>query len=122
MNGLLKTALAGILVVFVVLFVTTTFVPPPAAEYEQAKQYFTVDEIATGLQFAFERRLFFWSSTALELGLLLALTATGRGLADFFGRWTGYRAGTTTRLPAAVGGSGCWPGPAIFCAGSRSWC
>ena len=32
MNTLLKTTLAGILVIFVVLFVLTTFVTPPAAE------------------------------------------------------------------------------------------
>src|SRR5205085_7939836 len=54
----------------------------------------------TGLQFSFERRLLAWPSTFLDLGLLMAFIGTGaaRGLADRFGKWTGWPA--TTPLPA----------------------
>jgi STE24 endopeptidase len=98
MNGLIKFFLAGIVAVFVLLFAVSTLLPPPASEYAEAKQYFTDQEVAIGRQFAFERRLFFWGGTALELGLLLTLVATGaaRRLADLFSRWTGYRADAVT--------------------------
>jgi STE24 endopeptidase len=93
MHPLLRIALAGVILALIILFVTTTFVPPPAAEFERARQYFSEDEIATGLRYSFQRRLFFWAGTALEIGLLMALVATGaaRRLADRFGLWVGYR-------------------------------
>jgi len=50
MHPLLRIALAGVILALIILFVTTTFVPPPAAEFERARQYFSEDEIATGLR------------------------------------------------------------------------
>src|SRR4051812_33938480 len=93
MRDPLKVALAGIVVAFVLLFVLTTFVPPPAAQYEAARQYFTDADIARGEAYSFGRKLFMWACTALELGLLIGLVATGaaRRLADTFGRWVDYR-------------------------------
>lgn len=94
MSHLLKTALAIIVVVFVLLFVLTTFVPAPAAEYAQARQFFSADDIARGETYAFGRKLFMWAGAALELGLLLAFVATGtaRRLADVYGGWLGLGA------------------------------
>ena len=94
MTRFIKTALAIIVVVFVLLFVLTTFVPAPAAEYAQAQQYFTPEEISDGATYALGRRLFMWAGAALELGLLLALAATpaARRLADRYGRWLGFDA------------------------------
>jgi STE24 endopeptidase len=102
MNHLLKTALALIVVAFVLLFILTTFVPPPAAEYAEARRFFSLDEIATGETFGFGRKLFFWASTALELGLLIALVVTGaaRRLADTYSHWLRLDV-----VPAAVDGS-----------------
>ncbi len=40
MNHLLKIALAVIVVAFILLFVLTTFVPAPAAEYADARRFF----------------------------------------------------------------------------------
>jgi STE24 endopeptidase len=85
----LKATFTVILAAFLVLFIVSTFVPPPATEVDHARLYFTEEQIETGLRFAFERRFFFWGSTALELGLLLALVGTG-WLGKLCARWTGY--------------------------------
>jgi STE24 endopeptidase len=92
MNRPLRIVLAALLVAFLMLFAVSTFLPAPASEYERAKAYFTQAEIDTGLEYSLQRRFFFWGSTALELGLLVSLVASGaaRRLADFFGRWVGY--------------------------------
>jgi STE24 endopeptidase len=84
---------------FVLLFLVTTFVPYPPA-HEQAKAYFTDQEIDAGLQYTFERRFFFWAGTALDLGLLgvLALTSLSRRGADRLLTWTGQR-----RIMAVLG-------------------
>jgi STE24 endopeptidase len=96
MNAPLRLALVGVLVAFFTLFVITTFLPTPAAEYQTARLYFTEAEIEIGLQYSFERRLLFWASTGVDLGLLLTLVATGaaRRIADAFAHWTGYCPGS----------------------------
>lgn len=93
MNPPLRSALVAVLIAFAVLCVIT-FLPAPASEYERAARYFTQAEIETGERFAFERRLLTWASVFVELGLLIALVATGasRRLADRFSRWTGWSA------------------------------
>lgn len=70
---------AIIVAIFVGLAVLTLLVPwPPAVEL--ARAYGFADEvIANGLQYSFERRLFFWGTTFLELGFLLALVFTNFG-------------------------------------------
>jgi len=92
MHPLLRIAIAVFVVALLALFIVTTFVPAPAAEFARAREYFTEQEIDTGVQYSFQRRLFFWASTALEVGLLIGLVATGaaRRLADWLARWFGY--------------------------------
>ena len=70
---------AIIVVIFVGLAVLTLFVPyPPAVEL--ARSYgFSDDVIANGLRHSFERRLFFWGATFIQLFVLLALVFTGLG-------------------------------------------
>jgi STE24 endopeptidase len=93
MSCLLKTFLAAIVVVFLALFVIS-FLPAPAAEQARASDYFSSSEIVTGKRYAFGRALLFWGATALELGFLLVLVATGaaRRMTDGFGHWIGYGA------------------------------
>jgi STE24 endopeptidase len=83
----LKAALAAAALVYGLLFVLTTF--PASSEAEaQASRYFSSQEIETGLRFAFQRRLFFWAITALQLAFLFVVVFSGfaRKLADFCGR------------------------------------
>ena len=61
---------------FVSLFVVTTFSHSEAARAEAAA-YFSPDVIDKGLEFSFERRLLFWPLMALRLGLLVLLVTTG---------------------------------------------
>ncbi len=57
-----------------------TFLPPPQSTVELARSHGFSDEvIANGQQFSFERRLFFWGVTLLELVWLLALVFAGWG-------------------------------------------
>jgi STE24 endopeptidase len=85
------------------LFVLTTFVPYAPSRAEAAR-YFSAEEIDDGLRYAFQRRLFFWTSVALQLTLLgvLALTGAGRRLADFCDRLTGKRWLLTVLLVGGV--------------------
>lgn len=95
-----KLLIAAVALVMVGQFVLANFVPyAPAIDTARAAG-FTDDEIATGLQFTFERRFFVWLNLALELGFLGALTFTrlGRALADRWLAWFGGR-----RVPAALG-------------------
>jgi STE24 endopeptidase len=83
----LKAAIAAGLLVYVILFVLTTFPQSPSAE-ARAAQYFSRPEIEQGLRFAAQRRLFFWGYTALQLLFLgfVVFTGFGRKLADFCAR------------------------------------
>jgi STE24 endopeptidase len=103
MSPALRTFLVGILAAFLLLFLVSTFLPPPASEYERAAQYFSTSEIETGLRYAAERRWLFWAGTGLELALMLTLVFTGaaRPLADFYGRAVGYRPGPSDGSGAA---------------------
>src|ERR1017187_3991805 len=96
----MKTLVPTIAAAFLVLFVLTTFVPYPAARQTALDAGFKEEQIDTGKQYSFERRLFFWGWTALDLTLLyaLALTGLGRRLADRFLACTGGR-----RIVAALG-------------------
>src|SRR6266851_5630755 len=96
----MKTLISTIAALFLLLFVLTTFVPYPAAREEARTAGFTVDQINTGLQYTFERRFFFWTATALEIGLLcvFAMTSLARRWADRLLDWTGQR-----RIIAALG-------------------
>ncbi len=69
---------------FVALFALTTFVPPSAEIQREARKYFTAEEIERGQEFAFQRRLLFWTATFLQLGILawLVFGGLGRKLAD----------------------------------------
>ena len=89
----MKTLIWTIAAAFFVLFVLTMFVPYPPARAEAISAGFTQDDIHTGSQITFERRLCMWGATALELGLLcvLALTGIARRWADRFLAWTGQR-------------------------------
>src|SRR5437870_12884424 len=69
----MKIIAALILALFAFLATWTTFAPAPAESVAQARAYFTDDVIARGADYAFPRRLLFWSATLLHLGLLLAL-------------------------------------------------
>ncbi len=79
----MKNFVATVLALFFALFVLTVFVPYPSARAE-AEAYFTPQQIDTGLELSFERRLLAWGSYAVELGLLMVLGLTGaaRRLAD----------------------------------------
>jgi STE24 endopeptidase len=96
----LTKVLVGAGLVAIVLLCIATFIPyPPAAEIARAAG-FSDSTIETGLQLNFERRIFFWIYTVIELGLIcvLALTPIGRRVADRLLVWTrGYR------IPAALG-------------------
>ncbi|MBI1830717.1 MAG: M48 family metallopeptidase [Planctomycetes bacterium] len=96
----MKTTVSTIAAGFFLLFVLTTFVPYPAARESAHAADFSTEQIDRGLQYAFERRFFFWGATALELGFLCVLTMTGLGrrLADWFLERTGQR-----RVLAALG-------------------
>src|SRR5205823_204268 len=100
----MKALLLSGLLALLALFFLTTFVPTPESTRADAAQYFSQADIDTGLRFSFERRLFFWASTAIELGLLIYLIATGaaRRWADRFDRWTGRRWLLTLLLMAAA--------------------
>src|SRR5476651_951450 len=78
--------------VYVLLFVLTTFVPYEPARVE-ASDYFFKDEIDTGLEYAFQRRLFMWASVGLELVLLyvLATAAWVRRWVNWVRDWSGIR-------------------------------
>jgi len=76
---------------FVTVFVVTTFSYSPAARAEAAA-YFPADVIERGLQFSFERRLLFWPLVALRFGFLVILVQTGLAR-----KWT-------DRCQALVGG------------------
>jgi STE24 endopeptidase len=88
----LGLAVVLLVLVMAVLFVLTTFTHSPELK-ERAAQYFTEDEIKTGMDYGFERRLTSWGQNALNLGLLLFLVCGGWGrrLADFWDRYTGKR-------------------------------
>lgn len=76
------------------LLCVATFIPYPPAIDEARAAGFSDETIATGLKYAFERRVLAWVSTALNFGLLgvLALSGLGRRWADRFLVWTrGYR-------------------------------
>jgi STE24 endopeptidase len=77
---------------FVTLFVVTTFSHSPAARAE-AEAYFPPKVIDDGLQYAFERRLLFWPSVALQLGFLVVLVETGlaRKVTDWCQKLVGGR-------------------------------
>jgi STE24 endopeptidase len=95
----MKTLVSTIAAAFLVLAVLT-FVPYPPARQIALDAGFTTEQIDTGLQYTFERRLFTWSWTAILLTMLcvFALTSVGRRLADRFLAWTGGR-----RVLAALG-------------------
>ncbi len=97
-NPLSKTLIASLVAVMTLLFVATTLLPYAPARVE-ARQYFSTDEIDLALEYTFQRRLFFWGTTAVEIALLcvFALTPVGRQLGDRFLDWTGQR-----RVPAAL--------------------
>jgi STE24 endopeptidase len=95
----MKTLVPLVAACFFLLFVLTVFVPYPPALDDAYAAGFNTDDIETGLQYAFQRRLLAWPSWLLELVLLgsLALTGAGRRLADYLLTWTrGYR------IPAAL--------------------
>jgi len=75
------------------ILIGVTFIPYPPAMDAARLAGFTEADIEIGLQYGFERRLFSWGSTVLELVLLtvLALTPLGRRLADRFLGLTGQR-------------------------------
>lgn len=70
-------------VVIVVAFVglmILTFIPPPQSAVDLARDHgFSEQVIADGRQFSFERRMFMWGETLLELAWLLALVFGGWG-------------------------------------------
>jgi STE24 endopeptidase len=96
----MRTLASTIAAVFFVLFVLTTFISYPPAQVTAHDVGFKDDQIDIGLRYTFERRFFFWGTTALEVGLLcvLALTNLGRRWADRLLAWTGNR-----RILAALG-------------------
>jgi STE24 endopeptidase len=83
----LKGALAAAVLLYLLLFVLTTF-PYSEAAVARAAQYFSRQEIEQGLRYSFQRRLFFWTSTALQLLFLgfVVFTGFGRRLAGGVGR------------------------------------
>jgi STE24 endopeptidase len=89
----MKTLVCTIAAVFFVLFALTTFVPYPPARDAALSAGFTPDEIDLGLRLTFERRLFLWGATGLELALLclFAFPPIARRLGDDWTRWTGGR-------------------------------
>jgi STE24 endopeptidase len=96
----MKTLVWTIAAAFFVLFVLTTFVPYPPAR-EPASDYFFKDEIDTGLEYGFQRRLFFWASSAIELGLLYCMSTS-----LWVRRWAGYLHTRTGSLIVAALGVG----------------
>jgi STE24 endopeptidase len=94
MRNPLRTPVWCGLAFFVYLFVLTTFIPTPQSAIDTALAAgFTPDDIATGYQYGFERRLIFWASSAVELALLLLLacSAWGHRFAEGCRRATGDR-------------------------------
>src|SRR5471032_2333945 len=89
----MKTLVCTVAALFFLLFILTALVPYPAARETALASGFDSSTIDTGLQYAFERRFFSWTWTAVELTLLyvLAMTSVGRRLADRFLGWTGNR-------------------------------
>lgn len=114
---MMRLILAGFFV-FIMLFLATTFQDSEAAR-ERARPFFTAEQIDVGLQFAFERRLFYWASVFIHLGFLTLLVATSiaRRVTDRWhelvgGRWwltvllvgaTYFLAVTALTFPVSVG-------------------
>src|SRR5690242_15801247 len=88
----MKTIVFAGVLVFLALFLLTTFLPNPEARAEAA-EYFSQETIERGLQRSFEGKLLFWSSTAVHLGALalVALTGFAHHLTDVRRRSTGGR-------------------------------
>lgn len=87
-------------VVALTLVCASTFIPYPPAIETAREAGFSDSTIDTGLQLTFERRIFFWVYTAIDLGLIyvLALTVLSRRGAD---RWLAWTHGN--RILAALG-------------------
>jgi STE24 endopeptidase len=83
----LRAALAAGGVVYLVLFAVSTFTRSAQME-AAAAAYFSPQEVEQALRLAFQRRLFFWSSTVLQLLFLGFVVFSGfaRRLADFCDR------------------------------------
>jgi STE24 endopeptidase len=113
----LKAAVAAGALVYVILFVLTTFPQSPSAE-TQAARYFNRQEIEQGQRFAMQRRLFFWGSTAVQLLFLGFVVFTGfaRKLADFCARLVPGGHAQTQESRAGDG-----PGQADLARGGRAW-
>ncbi len=88
-KGIKITILVGAMV-FIGLFLATTFALPARAE---AAPYFTPEEIERGLEFSFQRRLLYWTGAALHLAVLAVIVFSGfaRKLADAIAGWVGGR-------------------------------
>src|SRR5260370_39444721 len=71
--GIKITILVGAMV-FIGLFLATTFALPARAE---AAPYFTPEEIERGLEFSFQRRLLYWTGAALHLAVLAVIVFFG---------------------------------------------
>ena len=81
-----------------------TFIPAPQSAVELARTHgFAETDIARGQQFSFERRLFAWGATLLELAWLLVLVfgGWGRRITEQCRRLTGDRWLLTLLLAAA---------------------
>lgn len=85
-------SLLGVGFLLLLIFAVISFLPAPEAR-ATAEKYFTAEEIDTGLQFSFQRKLFAWSSTTLTFLFLTVLAgmSLARRLADRLDRWTGGR-------------------------------
>src|SRR5690242_5395186 len=93
-TGLLRcrTLIFAGALLFLGVFVATTFVPSPAARSEAAS-YFSEKEIDAGLRFSFERRLFYWGGLGGHLAVLTWVVFSGfaRELGNGCLAWTGRR-------------------------------
>src|SRR5262245_4344966 len=87
----MKTAILLLFLIFVGLFVLTTFPESAESGGKAVAAGFDDEQIDTGWRLAVQRKLLMWGGTFLTLGFLTTLSCSGRArrLADRFERWSG---------------------------------
>ncbi|HEX3316366.1 MAG TPA: M48 family metallopeptidase [Gemmataceae bacterium] len=106
----MKAVFAVAAMVLVFLVVTSQLQPSIEIVREAEKNGFSVQEIADGRYFAWERRWIFWSRAAVDFLFLsgLALLPIGRRIQEVVGERVGYRWWPQVAILGAIAWVGLW--------------